>query len=111
MKHNLRPLSDQVMVTTGASSTIGLVTARQAAGRGAAAVVVVARNAEVLETLAQEIRDGGGRALAVPTNESSDENVRRLADAAVATFGRIDTWANNVSVSVFGMADEGRCSS
>jgi len=105
MKHKLRPLSEQVMVITGASSGIGLVTARQAAARGVT-VVVAARNAEALETLAQEIRDAGGRALAVPTDVGREEDVQRLADLAVATFGRIDTWVNNAGVSIFGMVDE-----
>ena len=105
MKHKLRPLSEQVVVITGASSGIGLVTARQAAARGAA-VVVAARNTEALESLAEEIRAAGGRALAVTTDVGREEEVARLADAAVAEFGRFDSWVNNAGVSIFGMVDE-----
>ncbi len=105
MKHRLRPLADQVMVITGASSGIGLVTARQAA-RAGAAVVLAARNAEALDTLAAEIRDAGGRALAVPTDVGRVEEVDRLAGAALAEFGGFDTWVNNAGVSIFGMVDE-----
>lgn len=105
MKHELRPLSEQVVVITGASSGIGLVTARQAAARGAA-VVLAARNTAALETAAQQIRDAGGRALAVITDVGRVAEVERLAEAAVAEFGRIDTWVNNAGVSIFGMVDE-----
>lgn len=75
MKHKLHPLSEQVIVITGASSGIGLVTARQAATRGAA-VVVAARNTEALESLAQEIRDAGGRALAVTADVGRERTSR-----------------------------------
>jgi short-subunit dehydrogenase len=105
MKHKLLPLDEQVMVITGASSGIGLVTARQAA-RAGAAVVLAARNAEALETLATEIRRDGGRALAVPTDVGRLEDVERLAAAAVDEFGHFDTWVNNAGVSIYGMVDE-----
>jgi NADP-dependent 3-hydroxy acid dehydrogenase YdfG len=102
VKHKLRPLSEQVMVITGASSGIGLVAARQAAARGVA-VVLAARNTEALEALAAEITDAGGRALAVTTDVGRAEDVERLAAAAVAEFGRFDTWVNNAGVSIYGM--------
>src|SRR4051794_30168237 len=98
MKHKLRPLAEQVVVITGASSGIGLVTARQAAAQGAA-VVLAARNTEALETLAGEITGEGGRALAVTTDVGRLEDVERLAAAAVSEFGRFDTWVNNAGVS------------
>jgi NAD(P)-dependent dehydrogenase (short-subunit alcohol dehydrogenase family) len=105
VKHKLRRLSEQVMVITGASSGIGLVAARQAAAQGAA-VVLAARNTEALEALAAEITDAGGRALAVTTDVGRLEDVERLAAAAVAEFGRFDTWVNNAGVSIYGMVDE-----
>src|SRR5919202_986128 len=76
----LRPLDQQVVVITGASSGIGLVTARCAAQRGAA-VVVAARNGEALDQLATEIRQGGGRALAVVADVGRQEDVARIAQA------------------------------
>jgi NADP-dependent 3-hydroxy acid dehydrogenase YdfG len=62
MAPHLRPLAEQVIVVT--SSGIGLVTARMAAAQGAA-VVAAARNGEALETLVEEIRGRGGRAIRV----------------------------------------------
>ena len=86
MRIRLKPLSRQVMVITGASSGIGLVTARMAARQGAT-VVVAARNAPALHRLAREIEEQGGQSLAVPTDVTHDNDVRRLCEAAVRRFG------------------------
>jgi NAD(P)-dependent dehydrogenase (short-subunit alcohol dehydrogenase family) len=100
-----RPISEQVIVITGASSGIGLVTAREAARRGAK-VVLAARNARDLEKAAEEIRRDGGDAIAVPTNVTSYEQVEALARRSVEEFGRIDTWVNNAGVSLYATFEE-----
>ena len=105
MTKELKPLKDQVIVITGASSGIGLVTARMAARRGAA-VVLAARNAVALRTLEEEIRAGGGRARHVVADVGRQEDVTRIADMAQQAFGGFDTWVNNAGVSIFGSADE-----
>ncbi|WP_210116072.1 SDR family oxidoreductase [Hymenobacter wooponensis] len=105
MNLKLKPLHQQTIVITGASSGIGLVTARMAAKEGAR-VVLAARNAEALRQLAQEINSQGGQALAVPTDVGSEEDMMRLAAAAQAEFGGFDTWVNNAGVSIFGHCDE-----
>jgi NAD(P)-dependent dehydrogenase (short-subunit alcohol dehydrogenase family) len=101
MQSPLRPLSEQVIVITGASSGIGLVTARQAAGRGAR-VVLVARNSHDLERAVEEIRRQGGRAIRVVADVAVPAQVDGIADVAVREFGRIDTWVNNAAVSMYG---------
>ncbi len=98
---SLKPLAEQVIVITGASSGIGLVTARMAA-RAGARVVLAARNVEALKQLEDEINGRGGAAYAVPTNVGDEYDVERLAQAAVQRFGRFDTWVNNAGVSIFG---------
>jgi short-subunit dehydrogenase len=105
MKFTLNPLDQQTIVITGASSGIGLVTARMAAKQGAK-VVVAARNTEALEQLAQEIRSQGGQALAVTADVGNEEDVRRIAEAAIAEFGGFDTWVNNAGLSIFGRTDQ-----
>jgi NAD(P)-dependent dehydrogenase (short-subunit alcohol dehydrogenase family) len=100
-----KPLSEQVIVITGASSGIGRRTAVAAAAEGAR-VVLAARNAEDLEEVAAEIRRAGGTALAVPTDVSDYAQVLALAGRAVDELGRIDCWINNAAVSLYGAFDE-----
>ncbi len=101
MSLKLKPISKQVIVITGASSGIGLMTARMAAERGAC-VVLAARNAGALQELEDEICQRGGSAIAVETDVSQRDQVESLARAAVAKYGRIDTWVNNAGLSIVG---------
>jgi len=101
----MKRLEDQVIVITGASSGIGLHTAREAARRGAR-VVLAARNARDIEREAEAIRRAGGDAIAVPTDVTEYAQVERLARRAVEQYGRIDTWVNNAGVSVYGTFED-----
>jgi short-subunit dehydrogenase len=101
MRLELKPISDQVIVITGASSGIGLVTARMAATRGAR-VVLTARNESDLASAVSEIRREGGRALHVASDVAEPDAVANVAEVAIQEFGRIDTWVNNAAVAVYG---------
>ncbi|HEX8329113.1 MAG TPA: SDR family oxidoreductase [Hymenobacter sp.] len=105
MKIALKPLDQQTIVVTGASSGIGLVTARMAAEAGAK-LVLAARNEEALQQLAEEIRAQGGQAIAVRADVGIEEDVRHIAEAAIAEFGSFDTWVNNAGLSIFGRCDQ-----
>jgi short-subunit dehydrogenase len=105
MKIELLPVNEQVMVITGASSGIGLVTAKQAAQRGAS-VVLVARNGEELAHAVEEIRHVGGRAIHITADVSDPHQVEMIGEAALRAFGRIDTWVNNAAVSMYGRVTE-----
>ena len=105
MSVKLRKLGEQVVVITGATSGIGLCTAREAARRGAR-VVIASRNEEELTRLAAEIEGAGGFALAVPTDVTDPRAMIRLRDAAMDKFGRIDTWVNNAGLSIYGKLHE-----
>lgn len=100
----LLPLAQQVVVITGASSGIGLCTARLAAARGAC-VVLVARSGNVLYQASAAIGDAGGQSIAVPADVASREQLEAAAQAAIQAFGRIDTWINNAGVSIYGRLD------
>lgn len=95
----LKPIRDQVMVVTGASSGIGRATALMAASRGAT-VVIAARGQDALDALAEEIAASGGRAVVIPCDVSDPASIARLATEAVARCGRIDTWVNNAGVAI-----------
>src|SRR5258705_139010 len=105
MTHQLLPVSEQVIVITGASSGIGLVTAKRAAHRGAR-VVLAARNETDLRTACDDIRSDGGRATYAVADVTNPDDVKKIAEAAINEFGRIDTWINNAAVSMYGKTYE-----
>ena len=99
------PVSEQVIVITGASSGIGRATARAAGARGAK-VVVSARNDEALDRAVAEIESSGGEALAVPGDAASDVDAERLFARAVERFGRVDTVVASVMVTVYAEVEQ-----
>ena len=101
MNVQLKQLKDQVMVITGASSGIGLVTARMAAKRGVR-VVLNARNEEALRRVTNEINAEGGNAIFVPGDVGRFAEVQNIAGEAIRQFGGFDTWVNNAGVSIYG---------
>lgn len=101
MNLKLKSLSAQTIVITGASSGIGLVSARMAAERGAR-LVVAARSEEAVKQLADEINEAGGEAVHVVADVGNEEDVRHIAETARERFGGFDTWVNNAGVSIYG---------
>jgi len=90
-------IEGKVVVITGASSGLGEATARLLSAQGAT-VVLGARRVERIEALADELRRGGGRALALQTDVTRSAEVQALADAALREFGRIDVMINNAGL-------------
>jgi short-subunit dehydrogenase len=105
MSPTLRPLDQQVIVVTGASSGIGLATAITAASRGAR-VVLAARSEHTLADVVRRIQGHGGQALFVAADIADRRQVEAVADAAIHHFGRIDTWVNNAGVAIYGKLEE-----
>lgn len=105
MSHDLKPLEEQVIVITGASSGIGLATALAASKRGAK-VVLVARSADTLGDIQQRIRDAGGEAVVAVADVADRAALEDAARIAIERFGRIDTWVNDAGVSIYGRLDE-----
>ena len=100
MKPKLKPLAKQVMVLTGASSGIGLVTARKAAEAGAK-VMLVARNEAALKKAVSDIRAAGGTADYVVADVGDEGQVAKVVDKAVKRFGGFDTWVNDAGVGIY----------
>ncbi|MDB5827474.1 MAG: short-chain dehydrogenase/reductase [Variovorax sp.] len=105
MKPQLKPIAQQVIVVTGASSGIGLCTARMAAERGAS-LVLIARSGAVLEALAAEITAAGGQAIAIVADVADRARLDQAALQAIEKFGRIDTWINDAGVAIYGRLDK-----
>ena len=102
---SLKPLDQQVIVITGASSGIGLCTAESAASKGAA-VVLAARSGDTLDEIVDRIAAAGGRCVSVMADVAERSDMQKVADTAVAHFGRIDTWVNNAGLAIYGRLDE-----
>ncbi len=103
MDIRLKPLKDQVIVLTGASNGIGLVTARMAAQRGAR-LMLTSRNETALLQLTQELNGSesvAGVAAFVAGDIAEEDVVRGVGSQAIARFGRIDTWINCAGVSIY----------
>ena len=106
MQMNRRPAIDgKVIIVTGASSGIGEATAREFAQAGAI-TVLAARRAERLERLQREIEEMGGEALAVPTDLTDGDQITRLVQTTLSTFGRIDVVANIAGWAIYDWLEE-----
>ena len=101
MALHLKDLEHQTVIITGATTGIGLATARMAADRGAR-MVLVARDENALRELCDEINLTGGEAVHVAVDIGDNAQVHRITQTAIDTFGGFDTWINNAGVSLFG---------
>ena len=90
-------LQDKVSIITGGASGMGRVAARMFAAEGARVVV-----ADVTEQAAQSVVDevaaAGGQAMAVAADVSKEADAKRMIDAAVEAFGRVDVLYNNAGI-------------
>jgi NAD(P)-dependent dehydrogenase (short-subunit alcohol dehydrogenase family) len=105
MALKLKPLSEQVIVITGASSGIGLATAKMAAQQGAK-VVLSARSREALAQAVDEIKQAGGDAVFVVADVARRDELEKVAAEAIDRFGGFDTWVNNAGVGIWGRIEE-----
>jgi NAD(P)-dependent dehydrogenase (short-subunit alcohol dehydrogenase family) len=92
-----KPISEQVVVVTGASAGLGRAIARAAAARGAK-VVLAARGADGLDAAVAEL---GPNAHGVQADVASLDDCHRIVEEAIDRFGRIDTFCANAMVTVY----------
>ena len=100
-KPALKPLDKQAIVITGATSGIGLATARRAAAAGAC-VFMIARGEDDLKTLCEELQAQGARCAYAVADVSDHAALTEAAEKCKRLFGGFDTWVNNAGVSIFG---------
>lgn len=90
-------IEGKVVVITGASSGLGEATARYLSDQGAI-VVLGARRADRIQSLADELTGGGGKALAITTDVTNYDQVKNLVDTAVQMYSRVDVIINNAGL-------------
>src|SRR5579875_2331699 len=95
-----RPIRGRVMVLTGATSGIGLVTARKAAAAGAR-LFLIARDGEALARTAEEIGALGAQVAWAVADVGDLDQVEAAAEAAVTRFGGSDVWENIAGVAIY----------
>ena len=105
MKPTLKPLDKQAIVITGATSGIGLATARRAA-RAGACVFLIARGEKDLKALTEELQASGARAAWAVADVADHDALAEAADKCRRLFGGFDTWVNNAGTSIFGVIRE-----
>ncbi|WP_076073122.1 SDR family oxidoreductase [Sphingomonas montana] len=105
MTTTLKPLREQVLVVTGATSGNGLAITEAAVARGAA-VVAVARNAAALDALRARLAADGGRITICVADVSDAEAVERVATTAIDAFGGFDSWINNAGTGTYGTLEQ-----
>ncbi len=96
---NMR-MDGRVAIVTGASRGIGEAIARAYAAHGAS-VVLAARKVEGLEAVAADIRQAGGKAIAVVCHAGKEDQIAMLVERSVSEFGKVDVLVNNAATNPY----------
>ena len=92
-------VNGKVAIVTGAGRGIGKAIALVLAEDGAD-IVVVARTTKQIEQTAEEIRKLGQKALAIPTDVTREDQVKRAVEQTISQFGKIDILCNNAGMDI-----------
>jgi NAD(P)-dependent dehydrogenase (short-subunit alcohol dehydrogenase family) len=94
-------LKGRVALVTGASKGIGAVIAREAAAQGAKVIVNFARDAGGAEVTLEAVRASGGEGIVVQADVRDKDQVSRMVDRGIDTFGFIDVLVNNAGIALW----------
>ena len=98
----MAPWRDQVALVTGGGRGIGRAIVRRLAREGASVCINYLARADAAEALADEIIQGGGRAIAVAADVAEDAAVEGMVDRVSAAFGPVTILVNNAGVAYAG---------
>lgn len=98
-------LDGKVAIVTGGNRGIGKGIAKGLAAEGAS-LTIAARNAELLEETANELRANGTKVLAVPTDVTDEAQIKALFEKSMSEHGRLDILVNNAGAFDAGPIDE-----
>lgn len=96
----MKRLKDKIAVITGASSGIGRGIAEAFANEGADIVVNYLKSKESAESLVDELKEKGCRAIAIQADMGDEDDIDRLIAKTIDEFGRIDVWVNNAGADI-----------
>jgi len=91
-------LRDKVIVVTGGNSGIGKAIVEEVGSLGAKVVIDYRSHPDRTEELVEEIGELGGQAIGVQADVGNLEDLQRLVDTAVNTFGKVDVMINNAGI-------------
>ena len=91
------PFTDQTVIITGATKGIGRAMAA-AFGAAGANILATGRTKDELDSICLEVERSGAKAVALVADLAIEDSAGRIADAALATFGRIDVLVNNAAI-------------
>jgi hypothetical protein len=95
----------KTVLITGASGGIGAAISRQLASQGMH-VILVARREEIMQDLAQEIRDAGGQATVIPADLSDERQRKKVYNRVMSEFGHLDILINNAGFGWYGYTQD-----
>jgi 3-oxoacyl-[acyl-carrier protein] reductase len=96
----MNTLTEKVILVTGASRGIGATIARKLATAGAKVIINYAGGKEAAEQVVSAIKQNGGNAIALQADVSKADEVKKLFDAAIAHYGKIDVLVNNAGIMI-----------
>jgi 3-oxoacyl-[acyl-carrier protein] reductase len=96
-----KTLEGKVAVITGGTRGIGRAITETLSKQGASVVINYTSSADIAKTLVEEIKQNGGQAVSVQANIGEVDGAKKIVDAAVKAFGKIDILVNNAAIAEF----------